>query len=213
MTENGTLSDEELVRECLAGSEQAWNQFYCKYVGLVKNIVRRRLGCKYDVNDISQSVFASLISALRTYDDTYSLQRFVSTVADRICIHEFRLVTAVKRRTELDAYEYSDEIISETASIEDHELQDEALAKKQLVMILRTGMQFLGERCRELLKLRYYEELSYKEIAALLGGTENSLTVQVRRCLDELKGRCKKILNKPRVNYGTDGARVHSYTE
>jgi len=59
-----------LVKECLAGSEQAWTEFYRRYVGLVRNTVKRQLGRgAWDhIDDVTQSVFAALIPALKNYD-------------------------------------------------------------------------------------------------------------------------------------------------
>jgi RNA polymerase sigma factor (sigma-70 family) len=45
----------------------------------------------------------------------------------------------------------------------------------------------LGEKCRHILRLRYLQELSFKEIAGLLGTKEKTLAVQTGRCLKDLK--------------------------
>jgi hypothetical protein len=47
-------------------------------------------------------------------------------------------------------------------------------------------------RGREILALRHHDELPFKELAANSGAMENTVTVQARRCLDELiiKYRC-----------------------
>jgi RNA polymerase sigma factor (sigma-70 family) len=61
------------------------------------------------------------------------------------------------------------------------------LERAELLQLLRGAFKSLGEKCRKLLRLRYYDELSFKEISTLLGAKENTLVVQARRCLDELK--------------------------
>jgi DNA-directed RNA polymerase specialized sigma24 family protein len=38
--------------------------------------------------------------------------------------------------------------------------------------------------------LRYFRELSFNEIADLLGETENTVTVQAKRCLAKLRAKC-----------------------
>jgi RNA polymerase sigma factor (sigma-70 family) len=47
-------------------------------------------------------------------------------------------------------------------------------------------LRALGAACRELLKLRYFDELSYREISQQLGASDNTLAVRSKRCLAEL---------------------------
>jgi RNA polymerase sigma-70 factor, ECF subfamily len=179
-----------LVRQCLSGSEEAWNEFYNRYVGLVRSIVRRqRVAAGWDDEDTVQNVFTSLIPALKNYDPVYSLPRFVCIVAERTCIQEYRLFRAAKRDAEtlpVDHHDSGEEgariLRSAGPSPEDH------LIESDLRDRLRVALRALGTACRELLKLRYFEQLSYKEIAHRLGASENTLAVRAKRCLAELSG-------------------------
>jgi len=187
-----------LVKECAAGSEDAWNSFYCRFIGLVRSIIRRQRGISsYEMEDIAQNVFLALVPALKKYDSTYSLPRFVSIVAERVCIQEYRRVTAAKREASTDPVDHMDGS-EEGARTLPSELQsqEEKLAEHQLVDILKIALRQLGSRCRELLRLRYYEEIPYKEITRILGATENTLTVQARRCLAELTAHYQELLRK-----------------
>ena len=65
-----------LVQECLAGSETAWNQFYSRFVGLIRSVVRRQAGLSpADVEDFTQSTFLALATSLNNYDSMHSLAR------------------------------------------------------------------------------------------------------------------------------------------
>ncbi len=183
-----------LVRQCLAGSEQAWNELYCRYVSLVRSVVRRKMGTAPSaIEDVTQNVFMALISSLQSYDPAYPLPRFICTVAERLCIQEYRHSKAVKRDAEIDPLDLHDgrqEGVRRIASDEDS--QEDRLAGNQLVEVLRHGLRGLDPRCRELIDLRYFEELPFKEIAKSFGSTENTVTVQTKRCLDELKAGYKR---------------------
>jgi RNA polymerase sigma factor (sigma-70 family) len=190
--------DVSLVKECLSGSEQAWNDLYCRYVALVGSVVRRRMGTSYtDVEDLTQNVFLSLISSLASYDPAYSLPRFICMVAERLCIQEYRQRKAAKRDAEiepLDLHDGGEEGAKKAAS--ELESQERRLEQSQLVDILRMGLRGLDSRCRELLTLRYYEELPFKEIAGMQGASENTVTVQTKRCLGELRGAYEREARK-----------------
>jgi len=197
-----------LVKECLTGSEQAWNDLYCRYVNLVRTVVRRRIGSSpQDVEDVVQNVFVSLISSLSSYDESYPLARFICTVAERTAIQEYRYCKAAKRHAEIDPLDVHDGRQEGTRRIaSDDQDQEERLGQLQLTEVLRLGLRSLDSRCREILMLRYYDELPFKQIAASFGATENTVTVQARRCLDELKIRYRRHL---RTGPQTDTPRKH----
>ena len=190
--------DNLLVGSCLTGSEEAWNQFYARYVGLVRNIVRRKLGYLVDdVDDVTQNVFANLVSSLPNYDRKYSLIKFISTIAERACIQEFRSLTASKRDANWEPLDLHDGGIDAGKSVKSNEpSQEERLAWEQRVVILRTAMNSLDPKCRRILRLRFYEELAYKEMSEIIDTPANTLAVQTKRCVHELAEVYHRILRK-----------------
>jgi RNA polymerase sigma-70 factor (ECF subfamily) len=190
--------DALLVRECLSGSEQAWTEFYCRFVGLVRSMVRRQLGRGgWDLDDVTQSVFTALIPALRNYDAAYSLSRFVCVIAERVCIQEYRQSRAAKRAGQCDPIERLDSREPVTRDLgSEIESPERQLSQREMIEILRRAMTRLSSECWELLKLRYFDELPYKQIAQILGASENTLTVRARRCLGELTANYYEFLRR-----------------
>lgn len=185
-----------LVRECLTGSENAWNEFYSKFIGLIKSVVRRQGNLSsVDVEDVTQSAFLALTTALATYDSRHSLAGFVCLITERVLIDEYRRIRAAKRKAQTEAVEHHDGgREGETTVVEaDTEPQDKQMERFELVALLRTAIEKLDPKCRELIKLRYFNELSYGEIAVELGEMENTLTVRARRCLDKLRAEYKDV--------------------
>lgn len=189
MRQDKESPDYLLVGRCLEGSKAAWDEFYDRYLPLVRKVIHSRLRCsESDMQDMVQNVFLALFTALSTYDDRYPLSRFVWVVGERICIDEYRKAIAGKRDGEhvsVNHHDHGDEDATMVKS--DDDPQDDQVARAELVRLLRFAFRRLGDRCRELLRLRYIEELSFKEIVPLLGGKEKTLAVQAGRCLDELK--------------------------
>ena len=191
-------SDIKLVEQCLKGSEQAWSRFYQKHIGLVRNVVRRKVGAaSHDLEDMTQETFAALVSSLDSYNPDFSLARFVGTIAERICIQNYRRSAAAKRDAEtrpVDHHDGGDEgaerLVSRSSSPE------ERVVQSQLVIVLRAGLKRLDERCRDLLKLRYYEELPYEEISKMVGAPKRTLAVRVMRCIDQLRAGYRRLVRK-----------------
>lgn len=185
--------DQALVVRCLDGSEDAWKEFYARFVGLIRAVVRKcgRPG-PTDVEDMTQSTFLALATALRNYDVVQSLPKFICLVAKRVAIDEYRKTRAVKRDAEAHvSIDDDDEAVSPFAG--EFERQDERLEKAELVQRLRAALNALDVKCRDLITQRYFRELSFKEIAQSVGATENTVTVQTRRCLDSLKAKFNRL--------------------
>lgn len=190
--------DIRLVRECLAGSEEAWVEFHCRFEPLVRSIIRKQSWLpRHDIEDVTQTVFVSVMSALTKYDPAYSLSGFLEMITDRVCIDEYRSHKAVKRDASTNPIDHHDggtEGYESLPSNRDH--QEDEFVKAQEKELLRYALQALGERCQELVNLRIFEEMPYKEITEILGASENTLTVQLRRCLDELKANFDELMRK-----------------
>jgi RNA polymerase sigma factor (sigma-70 family) len=190
--------DEALVRSCLNGSEAAWQEFYSRFIGLMRSVVKKRyILCKEDVEDITQSAFVSLATALNNFDYEQSLPRFVCVITERVAIDEYRKRSAARRNSEDETTHGTKGGRDVALQIESgFDLPDEQMERAEMASRLRAALKELDTSCRELLTLRYLNDLSYKEIAEIVGAGENTLTVQTRRCLEKLRIKFREAERK-----------------
>lgn len=181
--------DFSLVQQCLAGSEAAWRQFYSKYIGLVRNVARKRAPAQhFDLDDLVQAAFLSLTSALSAFEADNSLAHYVGMITERVVIDEIRKMKAAKRSADLqsvDHHDGSDE--GSVMVISQADDQDTLLQKAETAVQLKKALQSIGDRCRELITLRYYKDLSFAEMSELMQANENTLAVQTKRCLEKMR--------------------------
>ncbi len=189
MRTGDTSRELELVRACCAGSREAWNEFYRRFFGLVRTVVQRRLqSFGQDLDDVVQEVFIHLMRSLDAYDETYPLSKFVSLVAERVATDEHRFRSREKRQGQAVSLEQEDYDTAMTLALcSQDQPVDEQIATSQQVIRLRASFRKLSERCRQILRMRFEQELPYKRIGEILGASENTVTVQTRRCLDALR--------------------------
>ncbi|MFH1113783.1 MAG: sigma-70 family RNA polymerase sigma factor [Pseudomonadota bacterium] len=192
---NNSTEDRDLAERCLGGSREAWDEFYARFTNLIRSVVRRY--AKYrdaDREELVQNVYLALVTALKTYDAQYPLSRFVCVVTERVCTDQYRMTHAAKRsgkKVPLDPYGESSEGAEVLASAMDD--QETRLSRSQDKKFLSEALSELGEKCRELLKLRFYEEFPLTEIAQRWKVKANTLAVQTRRCLDQLRDRYQEL--------------------
>ena len=70
----------------------------------------------------------------------------------------------------------------------------EHLEVEQEQQVVTRALLALGEKCREAIVLRFYEELAYQEIAARLRKSEAACKMQVKRCLETMKSDLLRAL-------------------
>lgn len=189
-----------LVEQCLAGSKTAWDTFYEKFFPLVRKIAWKHTKDRSgDLQDAVQDVFLALYTSLRTFDSQYTLSRFVWTVGERVCIDRYRRQKTAKRDGETVPVDHHDGGAGGAAMIRsDCDLPEESMAKAEMVNLLKLVFRDLGRKCREILRLRYLEELAFKDVSAVLGIAEKTLAVQTGRCIDELRVKYLRAERKGR---------------
>lgn len=179
-----------LVQQCLMGSETAWREFYSKFVNLVKTVIKRKAPVlsPTDLQDVVQCVFLELTSALNNFSRGNSLSGFVCMISERVTIDQYRKTVAAKRAGAVESIDHHDgDDEYATTVTADTPLQDTQMEQAELAERLNDSLQRMDEKCRNLLRMRYLNELSFNEISRETGVAENTLMVQTRRCLDKLR--------------------------
>jgi RNA polymerase sigma factor (sigma-70 family) len=171
-------SDEKLVRDCVAGKEEAWDALLDKYKNLIFSIPLKNGLSREDAAEIFQTVCTELLSELPKLRDPQALSGWLIKVTSHKCFHQHR------RSQRWNDSEYA----QETAT------QPEVLAENLLIEVeqeqkLRTAIANLSPRCRELIHILFYEDppLPYKEVAESLGIAVGSIGFIRGRCLEKLR--------------------------
>jgi RNA polymerase sigma-70 factor (ECF subfamily) len=188
--------DSDLVKDCLSGSATAWKELYGRFFPLIAKAVSM-YSRQTEIEDTIQNVFVNLLSALSKYDDQFPLSKFIWTVAHRTCVDDFRVSHALKRSSLQVTYSHNDSSDENEIVIADRSpCPEESLSGNQTKHLLSKALHNLNDKCREILNLRYLQEMSFKEISQQVGTGEKVLAVQAGRCLDALRAIYKKSIGK-----------------
>lgn len=163
------------------GDEEALLELYRANRKPVTALVTRNSGTADDAEDVLQEAIVTLWERVRADKFAYTarLGTFLYATARNIWLR--RLARA--RREPLAAPE-----IGETGSGDPDPL--ESMAEGEEASIVRNAVERLGDPCRRLLLLYYWEERTMEEIAAALGfvnaDTAKSKKYQCKRALEKL---------------------------
>lgn len=167
-------SDDALVRACLEGANGAWESLVRAYAPLVYSIARRHGLTQHEAEDVSQSVFTSLLQSLPSLRDGQSLAKWLIVVAKR-------QTWKVSRARPTLAEHSTAEAVQDTQRDEPDVLWQRRHAARQ-------ALATLGGRCQELLTALFMQRSKpdYAEISTSLGIPVGSIGPTRNRCLRKL---------------------------
>lgn len=161
-------TDEELAREARAGSGRSFEELARRYKRRLFVYLRSRVGSDQDAEDMVQDTFLKLYRNIGSYDPAYRFTTWLYTSANRLAIDAHRKKAVVIAR--LDVEDLGD--LRETAA----RMPSETGASG-----LWDAARGLDESRFRVLWLRYGEDMSIEEIAAVLGRTRLAVRVLLHR--------------------------------
>ena len=186
MNKNIGFSDAELVkaiqeREML---ESAILQLYKDHAEITRSFIKGKGGTEEDADDIFQETVVSFIDSVQKskFRQDSGIRTFLISIAKNLWYNEIRRRQRAGNRERL----FEEDRVQVDSGISEI-IQDREL-KKQLNQLL----QELGDSCKKILELFYYENLSMKEIVSHLH-YENEQVVRNKKykCLQQLTDKMK----------------------
>ncbi len=181
------FSDSELV-EAMSEKDmldQAIMQLYQDHAEVTRSFIKGKGGTDQDADDIFQETIVSFIDTVRKgkFKQESGIRTFLISISKHLWYNEIRRRQRAGNREKL--YE-SDRDMEETGISE--VIQDREL-KQQLGELLAE----LGDSCRKILELFYYENLSMKEMVSHMH-YENEQVVRNKKykCLQQLTEKLKQ---------------------
>lgn len=184
-------SDKDLVARCLHGDAQAFAELVTRYTGPIFNLAFRLTDDRAEAEDVTQETFLRSYVALPRSRTDLDFKPWLFQIAVNQCRDRARRKHPAAFTDLADGDEAAPEEAIEDESpllldqVEEHEL-NEALAR---------AVMSLPEVYRVAITLRYTEELSYEEIAAVLKLPVNTVRTHLFRA--------KTMLRKALVEWET----------
>ncbi len=175
------LSDEELfalVRD--ENDEQAYRALYRRYDKRIYSYCLRALGNPEDARDVFQTISMTIYDKRQSFIDG-SFAAWLFTITRNMCLKTLR---NLKHTSEFV------EDLHEPDQVESHS-QDFLLRAE-----LRKAINSLPEEFKEALELRYFDDLSYEEIADTLKITVSLAKVRVFRAKKQITKLLTPILDE-----------------
>ncbi len=192
------LASLTLVRQCMAGEQQAWQQLVSSHHRRVYAICYRFTGRGDDAEDLTQDVFLKIYRNLASFDAAKgSFQTWITTLTRNLLVDHFRRTRNDRLTGSLDAPMSSDgeeDGPSMADRLADHRpSQEHHAAGMELKLRIQQALAEISPELREAVILRDLEDMDYKEIAQVLCIPEGTVKSRISRGRGELARRLQRI--------------------
>lgn len=179
------VPDGVLVGQALAGDQRAFELLVSRYHRPLVSYIRGFLKDDEQVPDVLQHVFLQLYLSLPILLRNVSLKAWLFQVARYRCLDELR---KRHRRAEIPfstlEWKYREEELSPIEAIPDPEpLPEEVAERIDLQSSLHEAMFSLSPKCRSIVRLHCFRQLSFSEIACMLNIPKNTVKAYYYRSL------------------------------
>lgn len=151
----------------VAGDADALRQLYERLAPVVLGVARRKLGSEADARDVVQWTFLHLHRARFDFRADRALRPWLFTITMNLIREQFRRVA--RRREDLGDGEVPD-------GVEGVDAMDADEARR-----VRAAVRALPELQREVIELHWFEELSFPEVAVIVGASVSAVKVRAHR--------------------------------
>lgn len=179
-TQMPEITDGMLVKQTLAGDQQAFEALVRRYNVPLFNFICHCLG-DYDLAcDVSQQVFLQLYISMPTLRTGEPLKAWLFQVARNRCLDELRRKRAI-HFSELEAGNDDDDLSPLAIMPDTRPLPDEMAERHDLQQALRKAIESLPPKFRSVVLLRYAGQLSFSEIGKTLNMPEATAKTYFQR--------------------------------
>ena len=178
------MPDEQLVKAYAKGNNEAFDILLKRHQDRIFNYILRIVKNEDIANDIFQETFVKAIMTIKQgrYTDNGKFPAWISRIAHNLIIDHFRQEKSENMQSaDLEDIDVLNRKELCEATVEDLIISD------QIMSDVKYLINELPELQKEVLKMRYYQNLSFKEIAEITGVSINTALGRMRYAILNLR--------------------------
>ena len=187
------FSDQQLVSAFLSGDSLSIEHLIIRHKDKVFRFIISKVKDVDLANDIFQEVFIKVINKIREgrYNEEGKFISWVMRISHNMVIDHFRKESKVKMIRPTDDYNIFNTICEEHDSVESD------VINKQVFNEVKDLVNYLSDEQREVVKMRFFSGMTFKEISEESGISINTALGRMRYALINLR----KLKEKYNINF------------
>ncbi|MCB0396330.1 MAG: sigma-70 family RNA polymerase sigma factor [Flavobacteriales bacterium] len=195
-------NDQELIKKYIAGDSRCMEMLINRHKGKIYTYILMLVKNDALAEDILQDTLVKVIQTLEkgNYNEEGKFMPWVMRIAHNLVIDHFRksnrmpMVSNQRYHGEEESFDIFDFISSDEMHRED------SMIRQQIRADLRRLIRELSDEQREVLMMRHYADMSFKEIAAITNVSINTALGRMRYALINLR----KMIEEKHVSLTVD---------
>jgi RNA polymerase sigma-70 factor (ECF subfamily) len=186
------INEKDLIKQCQAGNTEAFGALYDHYIRQIYNFIYYKTFHKETAEDLTSESFFKALRNIQSFDLSKSFISWLYKIAQNTVLDHFRA-----RRSHQDIEDFWD-----IADSTDIELEVETGIA---VESLKKELQALSSLERDIIIMRVWQDVSYKDIAEIVGKSEASCKMTYSRALTKLRTTLPLLLMLMTIVFHTYG--------
>ncbi|MTI32147.1 RNA polymerase sigma factor [Xanthovirga aplysinae] len=180
------------IQRVLDGDNQAFAEIVKRYHSIVFTLAFRILKNREEAEDLAQDVFIKVFKSLGMFNRKAKLSTWIYRITYNTSIN------SLNSRTRIQTIEIEDDHRRELKNLSIANPHDD-LRKKEEKQIINNAILKLPEKDKVIITLYYYEELSVKEIAEIIGISVQNVKVKLYRSRQKLYTELKDKIGQEKI--------------
>ena len=184
------MTDEELALKYVDGDNQAFDELLARNQQKLFDYIMFMVHDQEQANDIFQDTFVKIITKLQqgSYTNSGKFSYWMNRIAHNIIMDYYRMQRS-ERIVEPNADNDLSNLGGQEVMVQNREMQ---MVQHQILKDVRHMMDCLPASQREVVYMRMYQDLSFKEIAEITGVSINTALGRMRYALLNLRRMAKE---------------------
>lgn len=162
--------NKEIIEQAKNGDERSMTELFLNYKDYVMRSAFIMLRSKDEAEDVTENVFFKIFTNLRSFDMERDFHPWLSRIIRNECY------SYLKKHRRL--VNNSDSWLESINSEDTH---------PETIKLVQSILEQLSQKEREIIQLRFYQELTFEEIAKVLSTTVGNVKVRIHRAIKKLK--------------------------
>jgi RNA polymerase sigma-70 factor (ECF subfamily) len=189
-----TYNESEIVESLKNGNVDALKFIMDLYQNNIFNTAYRMIGSYEDALEVTQDIFFNLFRYIKNFRGKSSLLTYIYRIALNMSKDRIKALSRRKNRLTFSIDEEDAETKMKTELIDSNPGQDIKIQEKEFLNTLELKLGELSIEYKQVIVMRYVDELSYEEIADILNCSIGTVKSRLNRARSELKKRMRKYL-------------------
>jgi RNA polymerase sigma-70 factor (ECF subfamily) len=179
-----SLSDTTLIAEFISGNSNSFSILLDRYQKRVYGFIYSKVHDPDLADDIFQDTFIKVVKNLRLgkYNDEGRFLSWVIRIAHNLIMDHYRKIKRLpKHESKIENFDVLDRLVEQNSSIE------ESMIETQIHADLSLLIEELPDSQKEVLRMRLFQDMSFKEIGDQTGVSINTALGRMRYAVINLR--------------------------